>query len=796
MGTLLQDVRYGIRQLQRSPAFTAVAVITLAFGIGANTTIFSIVNAILFTPGPFADEDRVVYLTGGNERSARPGQVSYPEFTECQKQYQVFDRVAVLAAEEANLDGPGEPVSVKSVKASADLISLLRANPMLGRVFLPEEYSPGRNHVVLLSNALWRRLGSRTDLAGMTVDLGGRPYAVVGVLPSDFKVSRGLGFEPEIWMPFAPDPSNAPGSRYLFAVARLKVGISLERARADLEVISRHLEQQAPTTNKGWKITADKLKAEVDPIAYVFLTLLVASVLGIACANVTNLLLAQATAREREISIRSAMGATRLRLVRQLLTECLLLATLGAGLGILIAQWACDLITALSADTNAGTMAIEVSPRVLLGTLGLLVVAGVTVGLAPALQVNQINLTQSLKGGSRSNPLTLPRWSVKDVFVGSEVAMSVLLLVSAGLIIKSWFRLVHLDAGFQPQKVLTMSVSLPAARYPQPHQQSTFFDQLLGRLENRSEIQFAAVADSLPTASASESFWIEGTPKPIAGEEPQARFTTASHRYFQALSIALKSGRFFTAKDAANAAPVAIINEAMARKYWAGGNPMGARLEIAKQIRSIVGVVGDVKSIPFSRNPVPEVYVPFSQRPVNQVSLLVRAARGNPLDIAQAVKNEVQAVDPRQAVSRIRTMEKALSQNMGVINLGSLLMAVLAVGGLVLAAVGTYGVLSYAVAQRTREFGIRIALGALPGDVFGIVMKRGMALTLVGALLGVVGALAVARLLASRIYGLSSLEVFIPLSVASLLVIVALAACYIPARRATKVDPMVALRHE
>jgi putative ABC transport system permease protein len=796
MTTLIQDLRYALRRLAKNPGFTAVAVITLALGIGANTTIFSILNGILFTPGPFADEDRVVYLTGGNERSARPGQVSYSEFTECQKQNQVFDRIAVFAAEEANLDGPGEPVSVKTVKASADLISLLRANPMLGRVFLPEEYSPGRNRVVLLSNALWRRLGSRSDLAGMTMDLDGHPHAVVGVLPSDLKVSRGLGFEPEIWMPLAPEASDAPGSRYLFAVARLKAGISLERGRADLEVISRRLEQQAPTTDKGWKVTADKLKAEVDPIAYVFLTVLVASVLGIACANVTNLLLAQATAREREISMRSAMGATRLRLVRQLLTECLLLATLGAGLGVLVAQWACDLITTLSTDTNAGTMPIEVSPRVLLGTLGLLVVAGVTVGLAPALQVNRINLTQSLKGGSRSNPLTFSRWSVKDVFVVSEVAMSVLLLGSAGLIIKSWFRLVHLDSGFQPQKVLTMNVSLPAARYPQPHQQSTFFDQLLGRLESRSEIQFAAVADSLPTASASESFWIEGTPKPIAGEEPQARFTTASHRYFQALSIALKSGRFFTAKDAANAAAVAIINEAMVRKYWASGNPVGARLEIAKQIRSIVGVVGDVKSIPLSRNPVPEVYVPFSQNPVNQVSLLVRAARRNPLDIAQAVKNEVQAVDPRQAVSRVRTMEKALSQNMGVINLGSLLMAVLAVGGLVLAAVGTYGVLSYAVAQRAREFGIRIALGALPGDVLGIVMKRGMALTLVGALLGVVGALAVARFLASRIYGLSSLEVFIPLSVTSLLVIVALAACYIPARRATKVDPMVALRHE
>jgi len=796
MGALLQDVRYGIRQLRRRPGFTTVAVITLAFGIGANTTIFSIVNGILFTPGPFVDEDRVVYLTGGNERSARPGQVSYTEFRECQKQSQVFDRVAVLAAEEANLDGPGQPVSVKSVRASADLISLLGANPMLGRVFLPEEYLSGRNRVVLLSNALWRRLGSRSDLAGMTVDLGGHPHAVAGVLPSNFKVSRGLGFEPEIWMPLAPDPGGAPGSRYLFAVARLKAGISLERARADLEVVSRRLEQQAPTTNKGWKITADKLKAEIDPIAYVFLTLLVASVLGIACANVTNLLLAQATAREREISIRSAMGATRPRLVRQLLTECFLLATLGAGLGVLIARWACDLIAALSADTNAGTVPIEVSSRVLLGTLGLLVVAGVSVGLAPALQVNQINLTQSLKDGTRGKPPRFSRWSVKDVFVVSEVAMGVLLLVSAGLVIKSWFRLVHLDAGFQPQKVLTMSVSLPAARYPQPHQQLTFFDQLLGRLESHSEIRSAAVADSLPTGSASESFWIEGTPKPIAGEEPQARFTTASHRYFQALSIALKSGRFFTAKDAANAVPVAIINEAMVRKHWAGGNPVGARLEIAKQIRSIVGVVGDVRSIPFSRNPVPEVYVPFSQNPVNQVCLLVRAASGNPLDIAPAVKNEVQAVDPRQAVSRVRTMEKALSQNMGVINLGSLLIAVLAVGGLVLAAVGTYGVLSYAVAQRTREFGIHIALGARPSYVLGIVMKRGMALTLAGALMGVVGALAVARFLASRIYGLSSLEVFIPLSATSLLVIVALAACYIPARRAAKVDPIVALRHE
>jgi putative ABC transport system permease protein len=794
MGALIQDLKYGLRMYGKNPGFTAVAVITLALGIGANTTIFSIVNGLVFMPLPFGDEDRMVYLSAGNERTKSFGPVSYPDFADCQKQTQVLDRMAVFAPEAVNLSGVGEPTRIQGVKASADLIPLMRVHPILGRAFLPEEYLPGRERVVILSNTLWQqRFGSQSDIAGKIVELDGQAHTVVGVLPAGFRVGRGLGLEPEFWMPFAPSAADTRASRYLFAVAHLKAGATPQRARADLEMISRRLEQQEPGTNKGWRLTADKLKPDVDPIAYVLLAVLVASVLGIACVNVTNLLLAHASVREREISIRAALGATPLRIVRQLLAESLLLATFGAGLGVLAARWACDLITTLSADNNMGLIQIDVNARVLLATLVVLLLTGVLVGLTPALHLTKINLNQSLKEGSRSFSLTFSRWSARNLLVVSEVAMSVLLLVGAGLIIKSWLQLWRLDLGFRPQNVLTMSISLPATCYAQSHQQITFFDQLLARLTGRSEIQSAAIANSLPTASGTESFWIEGSPKPDASDGQQARFTTASFHYFRALTIPLIAGRYFTETDTANALPVAIVNEAMARKHWEGGNPVGARLEIAKQMRTVVGVVGNVKSIPLSRNAVPEIYVPFNQHPVSEVWLLVQTVRENPQTLAQAVTREVQAVDPHQPVSRVRTMQKALSQNMGVINLGSLLMAVLAVGGMVLATLGIYGVLSYVVSQRTREFGVRIAMGATAKDVLGMVMKRGLALVLEGAALGLVGAFALSRVLASRIYGLSSFEVLIPLSVTWILVMVALAACYIPARRATKVDPMVAL---
>jgi putative ABC transport system permease protein len=797
MQNALQDIRYGLRVLGTNPGFTTAAVLILALGIGANTTIFCVVNALLFSPLPYKDADRIAYVLAGKERIQNWGAVSAADYEDWKNQNQVFDQIALYSPDAVNLAGGGEPERVGAIRVSAEMMPLLGIKPMIGRTFTSEEFTSGRNHSVLLSEGLWkRRFGSNPSALGGTLMVDGLPYTVAGVLPARLKLALIAGFEPEAMLPLLLNSSETRATRNLGAIGLLKPGVTLERARLDMAVIAQRLQQQYPETNAGWTVFVDTLRGTVDPAAYILLVVLICAVLGLACTNVTNLLLARAAGRQREISIRSALGATRSRILRQLLTESLMLSFLGCCLGIMVSFWACAIIRSFTSGSNAGVLDIRIDQNVLIGSLVLFAISGIAVGLLPALQAARTDLNQPLKECASNTPAAPSKRRIRNALVVSEIAISLLLLTGAGLVIKSWFRMWQIDLGFQPQRVLTMGITLSKSEYPRDHQRVAFFEQLLSRLKDRSDVQSAAVTSALPTSGAVNSFTVEGRPQPVGGEEPAARFAAVCAQYFVTLAIPVRAGRSFAETDTVTALPVAIINEAMARKYWAAQDPMGSQIEVAGRLRTIVGVVGDVKSVPLSVRPYPEIYVPYTQSPSAQMSLVIRTALRDPLNAATMVKKEIQAINPNQPTSGIRTMVEAMSSNMGVIKLGTSLLTILAVGALILAAAGIGGVLSYAVSQRTAEIGIRMAVGASRGKVLKMVLRQGLALVTIGLLLGLAGSVLLGRILSNRVYGVNPTEPVILAGVVCLLLGVSLGACYIPARRATRIDPIQALRSE
>jgi putative ABC transport system permease protein len=795
MGAMLNDLRSGLRIMRAHPSFTAVVVIILALGIGANTTIFSVINALLFYPIPFKDADRLVSITESSERLRGGGPTSYPTFLDWKNQNQVFDDMAVFSYEAVNLAEGGEPERLGGLRVSEKAIPLLGANPVLGRAFLSGEYAASGDRVVLLSHGLWqRRFGAKPGAVGQTVKVNGQMHTIVGVLPADLRMAMTFGFEPALWLPLVPAASGDRGARSCLAVAHLKSGITMERARADMDVIARRIAESHPDTNKGWTTMVSPLRPEVDTIAYVLLGILVCSILGLVCANVINLLLARATGREREIAVRAALGASRMRLVRQLLTENLLLLLVGCGTGVMAAAWACDLISSRFVDTNLGALRIRIDAQVLAATMLLFLLAGAMVGVVPALQLSRAGLNRSLKEGNRSQSGSSSKRRFKSFLVASEVAFSLMLLMGASLAVKSWSSLWNIDLGFRPENVLAMRISLADPRYADSNRQVAFFQDLLRRLQTRSEIRSAGVASDLPAASPERSFTIAERPLPAPGEAPRARYTVVSAGYFNTMTLSLKAGRQFTEQDVASAPAVTIVNEALARRYWNGQSPIGSRIEVAGALRTIVGVAGDVKSIPLSLKPVPEIFVPFTQAPGGDMALVVETTLSDPLPVAGAVKQEVLAVDADQPVSRIMTMEKACTSNMGAIKLGTFVLSLVALGALILAVVGIYGVLSFSVSQRTHEIGLRMALGAQPRDVLRSVLRQGMMLTILGILPGLAASLALGRVLSSSLFGVAPVEILVLAGISLLLVLVALVACYLPARRAAAVDPMQALR--
>jgi len=813
MNTLFQDIRYGIRMLAKSPGFTAVAVITLALGIGANTAIFSVVHAVLLKPLPYKDAGRLVIVWEQNpERGWHRNIVSAANFLDWRRQNDVFTQMAAIDPQRAfNLTGTGNPEEVWGERTTTNFFTLLGVRPFMGRNFLPEEDKPGGPRVVILSYALWqRRYGGDANLVGKQISLNNESYRVVGVMPSGFY------FPPfwrewagELWVP-GLDLSNPVRTAHEYiAVARLKPGVSLAKAQAEMDTIAQRIVQQAPD-DKGWGVDlVGSREQAVGEIRRPLLVLFgaVGFVLLIACANVANLMLARSAGRDREIAVRTALGAGRGRLVRQFLTESVLLAFLGGTLGLVVAPWIIRVLAAVSGSSALGLWGsadladVRVNAGVLAFTLTVSLATGILAGLAPALSASTHNLNRSLKEGGRSGSEGVHHHRLRSLLVVSEFALALILLAGAGLMIRTLILLSRVDLGFNPRNVLTMRITLLGPRYQEQRAQAEFFTRLLERVKELPGVQWATVSRGLPVEGWDGwGFVTEDNPSPPPNETPDANYQVVAPDYFRAMGIPLLVGRFFTEHDTQQSLPVVIVNEELARKQWPGRDPIGRRLRVnepGKPWLTVAGVVGNVKTEWPDQEPRGEFYLPYTQYPWDLAPrhFIVRTAM-NPTTVAAAIQREVAALDKDQPVSDVRTLESVVGEAVGPQRFAMILLAAFAALALALASVGIYGVMAYSVSQRTHEIGIRMALGANRSNVLGMVFGQALGLALAGAGVGLAGALGLTRLLSSLLYGVRPSDPLTLALVTLALVGVSAFASYIPARRATMVDPIEALRYE
>ena len=811
MESLWQDLRYGFRTLLKARGFTAVAVTALALGIGANTAIFSVVQAVLLKPPPYRDPDRLVMVWEQNRpRSRQMNVISPANFLDWREQNSVFQSMAGLYDSLTNLTGSQDPEELPLQVVTPNLFKLLGVPALAGRTFAPSDGQPESEQVALLSHELWqRRFGSNPTLIGKTVTLNGSGYTVIGILPPGFhlfvKEMSLTGKAPQLWLPlrFTPEDRIHRG-RYMRAIARLGAGVTLEQAQTQMDTIASRLERQYPEFNTGWGVhlvpLPQQLTGEIRPALLVLLGA-VGFVLLIACANVANLMLARAAARAKEIAIRSALGAGRGRIIRQLLTESVLLSGLGGLLGLLLAYWGVQALLALTPPDLLGLQRIGLDLGVLGFTLAVSLAAGLLFGLAPALAAARPSLQQSLKEGGLRAAGGAHRMETRNLFVVAEAALALVLLIGAGLMIRSVQRLQSVQPGFRAENLLTARLLLPGAKYSEDHQRIAFFKQLLERLETLPGVRSAGAINFLPLASpgAATTLHLQDRPVPPDGEEPVADVRVVSRSYFRTMGIPLLKGRNFSEREAAEMSHVVVINETMARQYWPDQDPIGKQVTIDMKDDNIpsqiIGVVGDVKHYGLDQPVRAMTYWPHPELAYSFMTLVIRA-QSNPLALALALRRAVQALDKDQPLADVRTMEQLLAGSLARVRFATLLLSLFAAAALALAAIGIYGVISYAVTDRTREIGIRMALGARAGDVLRLVIGRALALVTIGLGLGLAAALALTRVMESLLYGISAADpaTFIVLSLA--LLAVALAACYAPARRATRVDPMVALRYE
>jgi len=806
MDAFLNDIRYAFRNLIKRPAFTLIAVLTLGIGIGANTAIFSSIYALLLKPLAFPELDRVVAIWDKNpSRGVVHNEVAMANYLDWQAQTQSFEQLALYSWFNASITGLNQPERVQGFAVTANFLDVTGVKPIMGRNFTAEENQPGKDVVVIISYSLWQRhFGADPNILAKTITINNFPCQVVGVMPPHFNFPKAG----DVYAPLELSPevvSNRQTHQY-YVIGRLKPGASIESAQAEIDNVTARLEKQYPETNTGlgatvYPLVDDMVRAYDKPI---WITMgFVGFVLLIACANIANLMLARASGRQKEIALRAALGASRWRIMRQLLTESVIVALIGGAFGVLLGYWGIDALRwsnpGDAAKFAAGWHQLGINVPALLFTLGLSVFSGLVFGLAPALQVSKPNLNDSLKEGARQVSASSHR--LRSALVVFEIALSLVLLVGAGLSVRSFLSLVKTSPGFNPDSVMTMRLMLPRAKYQQQPQRAAFYNDLLQRVKATPGVESAAFVNYLPLGgqNSSDSYLVEGEAEPQPGRENEGRYRVATPDYFQTMRIPIVAGRGFSEQDKAGAPPVVIVNETLARKHWPGQPAVGKRIRFyGDQARTpwmeIVGVVQDVThelNLPVT----PEYYLPHAQ---NSWSGMVLVARTNvdPTSLAAALRQQVWSMDKDLPVYDVKSMNEVWSMAASMYTFSSVTLGFFAAVALLLASLGIYGVMAFAVSQRTQEIGIRIALGASAPDVLKLVVKHGMKLALAGIAIGLVGAWGLTRFMKHILVGVTATDLLTFAVVPACLFVAALVACYLPARRATKVDPLVALRYE
>ena len=811
--TLAQDIRYGARMLAKHKAFTSVAVVTLALGIGANTAIFSVVNELLLRPLPYRNAEQIVMLWEVNPDGRHQNSTSRANFRHWREQSTSYQSVAAFSDQRVNLTGDGVPEELSVQSATPELFNVLGVDPLLGRTFLPDDADASKTPIAVLSYGIWqRRFGGDPNILGRQLTLDTDKVTVIGVMPPTFQFhieSRsGTGKAAEVWtiLPMPVGPGANERGRFLSVVGRMKDEVSSHQAAAELRTIAARLSDEEPESNKNWSAEVlplrDQLFGNVRRPLWLMLGA-VGFVLLIACANVANLLLSLASSREKEIAVRAALGARRFRIVRQLLTESLLLALLGSVLGLMFAYLGIKALVLISPRDLVSLQGVGLNLTVLGWTLAVSLLTGIIFGLAPALQVSRLTLNDSLKEGGKSESAQASgSRRLRSALVVSEIALAVVLLASAGLLIRSFVRLQQVDRGFDTDNLLTMVIRVPVSRYREDAQFVNFFNQALDRIRHVPTVRSAGMVNYLPLyggLGSSTGFKIDGRPEPPPGQKPGTDVRVADAGYFPTMGIPLLRGRNFSDSEQREPKHVILINEALARKYFSDEEPIGRRLDVnmfdTPQPAEIIGVVGNVRYDSLIDESPPAVYFPHPDLTYAFMTLVIRTD-GEPTSIAPAVQREIGALDPNQPVSDVRTMNQVMSEWVSRSRFNTLLLGLFAGLATLLSAVGIFGVMNYSVALRTREIGLRLAVGAQPRQVLLLILRQGLLLTVIGVVLGLAAAFALTRLLSGLLFGVEAVDVTTFTSISLLLILVSLLACYLPARRAMRIDPLSALRYE
>ncbi len=807
----LQDIRYGLRMLRKNPGFTAVAVLTLALGIGANTAIFSVVYAVLLKPLPYTNPNQLVTVFQANTQEGVPETgVSYRNFEAWRAQNHVFSELAGITAHQLTLTGRGEPSVVDTSVVTPEHFALLDVKPLQGRIFFPEDGEHGAPPVVILSENLWRgTLGADPKVVGSSIVLDKRPFTVIGIMPAGFR-SPLVNTKQEVWIPLVQDPLFGSwmarrGGHWLPVFGRLKPGVSLAQGQAEMDAISERLASEFPAENKGWTVHLVPLQKEiVGDVRTALLVLLgaVGVVLLIACANIANLLLTRATSRSKEIAVRTALGAGRARIIRQLLSETAVLGLLGGVTGIGLAYWGVQALSSLLPATLPQVNAIRVDNTVLTFALALSAIASVAFGMVPALFVSKTNTQNSLREGSGRSGESCNRRRVRSLLAASEIALAMVLLVAAGLLLRSFSKLAAVSPGFDAQHIVKAEVSLPQFQYSTPQQWTAFSDELLARVQAQPGMKDTAVAVPMPIVNGNINLGldIEGAPPTSHAESRTANYASVSPNYFHVMCIPLLAGRFFNQSDFASAPAVTLISKTLAQRYFPNQDPIGKRLYFGfppdpGTAREIVGIVGDVRDVSLGQDPGPMMYVPYAQAPFWGANLVVKSTL-NPSVVAAAIREEVRKIDNDLPVTDVAKMPDLIDDSVAQQRFRTFLLGLFAAMALVLAATGIFGVISYSVSCRTHEIGIRVALGASRGAILRMVLRETLALVFAGLAIGIPCALVASHLIGHLLFGVSANDPATLAVVAFTLAAVAVLAGYAPARRAMRVDPMVALRYE